>query len=143
MAGTAGFRAEKTVDQNITVSDLGVLSYTEVYDPNSVYASNTFTAPATGFYQFNATQNFSLTSGSPTLNFMSIRLRKNGTVVDLTLMKYITASENTGNTIKLVTALNLTAGDTVDLIYWADFTGAGTLQFSQGAGSSFSGYRLA
>lgn len=143
VAGTAGFRAEKTANQDVVASGQLQLTYNEVYDPDGVYATNAFTAPATGFYHFDVTQFFELTVGAPVINYISIRLFKNGSATDISIAKYITAAECTGNTLKLSTTLNLTAGDTIKVYHESDYTGAGTLRFDSGAGSSFSGFRLA
>jgi len=70
--GVNTFHAKPTSDQTFSLSSGGPINNdvalgTEVFDPDSVFASNVFTAPATGYYMLAASLTCYISSGSPGL----------------------------------------------------------------------------
>lgn len=108
---------------------------TESYDSNSNFASSTYTAPVTGYYQFNANLRTTVTAGLYT--GVGVRLYKNGT----TAIGSPEVFDNNWSADFLFASYNdcipLTVGDTVVMQGILQLTG-GTGGFS--TASSFSGF---
>jgi hypothetical protein len=71
VAGNNIFRAVPSSDQDIVHGGAGSLTTdvsfgTEVFDPDSSFAANVFTAPADGYYQFEAGLQMFVQAGAPT-----------------------------------------------------------------------------
>jgi hypothetical protein len=123
------FKANKlSVGQTLTsnAGDAQVVFDNKVYDPSNVYSTSTncFTAPVNGIYHFNASVAVGLTSGSPTLVAMPIKIRKNGIIS----IEY-DDNGNTGTSLRtnIVSGdLQCSSGDVVDIDQQVNSTGAGT-----------------
>ncbi len=147
VTGKGAFRAIATSNQDIAFvapaeTIVQVVFGLEQYDPDSVFAANAFTCPATGFYSFKTSVYLGVTVGSPTGNSISVNIRVNGTPVQLQLYDDSAAG---ARVYSFGADLPLNVGDIVDVS--ADVTVGGgtpaTWTISPVAGAvSFSGYRV-
>lgn len=103
---------------------------TEDYDTNSNFTGGTYTAPVTGYYQFNARASFSAT----TLGLLA--LYKNGSIVS----RGSHNSNSAGNVLGVVynDIVSATAGDTFDI--YAFYDGTGAFEVGTGQQPYFSGF---
>lgn len=120
------FSVYRNAAQNVTSSNTKILYDTEIFDTNSNFASNTYTAPVAGFYHFEARVDFSSTFGV-------IFLYKNGAE-----FKRGNDLRYTGVTGCVISCLvQSAAGDTWDVYALA----GGTVAMGVGANLNyFSGY---
>ncbi len=139
---TYGFRAVSASTQTTTVSaSTQIVFGSELYDPNSVFASSSFTVPATGFYNISCSVDTKLTSGTPTITFLTLELMHGGTAVDRDTIlgpDYIS-----GQTMKISGSYSMTAGDVYFVQVRSSFAGAGTFSYFSGQETNFSGFRIA
>lgn len=137
------FRAYSATNQNGIVSGTWttVTLGTEDYDPSTNFASNTYTAPVTGLYHFDAQISSVVTGGLYT--GMGIRLWKNGTTA-------VSGSpqdfDNNWSADFLARTINdtipLTAGDTI-VLQGTLLMVSGTGGFASGESTRLSGYLVA
>jgi len=115
-----------TTDQTITAGagDVQVTFDTKNYDPNSVFASNVFTAPYNGIYRFLASMWIGLSSGAPTSCAVTVKLRKNGS--DISIVDDGGNSGTGGRTDVVNRTVQLNTGDVVDVGVAINTTGVST-----------------
>lgn len=139
---TYPFRATKSAAQSLTANGNLAITYgTEVFDPDNVFASSTFTAPATGYYELDASLLSDLTSGTPTVNFLLLEFILNGSP-GLDQQWIIGAGSRPSLSLRVGGVYFLTAGDTVSVRTTIDISGAGTYTYNSGISSSFCGHRV-
>jgi hypothetical protein len=135
VAGKNIFRAKPAADIDIVHGGAGIINTditlgTEVFDPDNNFATNIFTVPVTGYYQFMASITAFLQAGAPTY---------------ITVDSYITASD--GQVIKLSNPYDdlsaaqrtmagsgifyLQANDTVKLNVSTELDAAGTVRIAE------------
>lgn len=123
---TYPFKVEKSAGQIITAGagETQITWENEIYDPNTVFASNVFTAPVNGYYRFTINLRLDLTTGAPTGISIVPKLRKNGVL----MAEYNDGndSDTGGRTNLLAVDEQLTAGDVVDAVIEITTTGAST-----------------
>ena len=134
------FRETKTLGvQTITAGAAAaqVVWDTEVFDPDSAFAANVYTAPVNGFYHFTVAIGLNPATGSPTDPSLVISLQVN--------LARTAAINNYSNEIDLCTYnfsadVFLNAGDQVDVSVAITTTGASTWGIiNDGSVTSFSG----
>ncbi len=144
-AGQGLFKAAPSVDQDIVHAAPGSLTTdvafgTEVFDPDAVFATDIFTAPADGFYEFDATFQAFVFSGSPTqvtIDFLFV-----SSVGDSDFLQCLpdddpaTAQRFYTGTTKLA----LSMGDTVKVSVETGVDAAATIRI--GSNSYFTGQRI-
>ncbi len=109
----ARVRAYKSAgNQTISTPLTKVTFESESYDVNSNFASSTFTAPRTGYYQITASSDG--TSGSSTARGITIAIYKNGTVYS-SLSNAMTANSAAPTGINISDTLSLAASDTIEI----------------------------
>lgn len=110
---------------------------TESYDANNNFASNTYTAPITGLYHFDASVNTTASTGLYT--GMGIRLVKNGS--DISGSPYDFDNNVSYDLLykSFSDTIQLTAGDTIALHAILQLT-SGTGGFAAGQGTRLAGY---
>ena len=123
---TYPFKVEKTGAQTFTAG-AGAVQITwenEIYDPDGVFATNVFTAPVNGIYQFVMNLRIDCSSGTPTGISILPKLRLNGVL----LSEYNDGNsvDTGGRTNLLVVDTSLMAGDVVDAVFEVNTTGAST-----------------
>lgn len=146
--GTAGinnFKVRKTAEQDIVFggsgTQNGVVTFNSVdYDENSVFGTNRFTAPASGFYHFDAIMECGVVAGSPTDADLRAFFGKNGAEVD-TLIDQPESTSLAARSLVGSTNLKLVAGDYVQLLYGFELNAAGTAGIFQ-TWTRLSGYRI-
>lgn len=94
-------------------SDSADLELTEEFDPGSVFASSTFTAPEDGYYQINAKCSVAATAGTPTDNVVLFYLKKNGFQMPKETVFQELGDVFLGRTYDINTILQLAAGDQI------------------------------
>lgn len=111
------FRANSAGAQTIVFAAPGAdsvdLVLTEEFDPDNVFASNTFTAPEDGYYEIKAKCSVAATAGSPTDNIVLFYLKKNGTQMPKETVFQELGNVFLGRTYSIDTLLQLAAGDTI------------------------------
>lgn len=141
--GQGAFSASPSVQQDVVFggagNQAGVIALgTENFDPDGAFASNTFTAPATGYYQFNWGIQITVT-GTPTEADIMIRLAiagvptKDSNNIDGPYTK-------TGGIFVGSALVYLTSGQQVDLRY--DFTVDAACTVAIQPGNGLNGYRV-
>jgi hypothetical protein len=114
---TKPFRANSSGAQTIVFAAPGASSVdlvlTEEFDPDGVFASNTFTAPENGFYQIKAKCSVAATSGTPTDNLVLFFLKKNGFQMAKETVFQELGNVYLGRTYSIDTLIQLAAGDTI------------------------------
>lgn len=108
------FRAYRTSSVSFGTSFTKFTFDTESYDTNNNFATGTYTAPVSGFYQFNARCSTSQGSGTHRL---VITLRKNGST-DVSRGTDVFAGFFNGSALSDL--VQLTAGNTVEIFALAD-----------------------
>lgn len=113
------FRADLTANQDLVFAAPGTqvadLEYTEVYDPNSVFASNTFVAPDNGYYEIKAKISASAIAGTPTGNILLFYPKKNGFQMPKEQVFAELEDVAVGRTYLISTDIPLQAGDTITM----------------------------
>lgn len=111
------FRANSAGAQTIVFaapgSDSADLVLTEEFDPDSVFASNAFTAPEDGFYEIKAKCSVAATAGTPTDNIVLFYLKKNGFQMARETVFQELGNVFLGRTYSIDTILQLAAGDII------------------------------
>lgn len=136
------FRVTKSADQTgiADAAPAKVTWDTETFDPNSNFASSTYTVPVTGYYQIN--YRVIITSSANNIVSYQANLYKNG-AIELLSIGYprVGFGETQSATMAVSELLLLTAGDTLDVYVNADVvSGTVTVEGTATAGSSFSGF---
>ena len=120
---------------NFAVSgDRTIVFGTEVYDVNADFASNTFTAPVTGKYQFNANITVSALDSAAASYYLEINTsnRNHRTIFDPDF-----GQDNVHWTISLSVLADMDASDTATVTI---YQGGGTAQTDVTTDAHFSGY---
>ena len=120
---------------NIAVGSTVVVVFgTEVFDRNADFASNTFTAPIEGLYQFNASLRIEALDSASSYYYMNIRTSNRD-------YQYIFdpdfGQDNNYYTMSVSCLADMDANDTADVIL---FQGSGTQQTDIQTISHFSGF---
>ena len=111
------FRGNSSGAQTIVLGAPGAgeadLILTEEFDPGSVFASSTFTAPVDGYYNIKAKTSVAATAGTPTDNIVLFYLKKNGFQLPKETVFQELGNVYLGRTYSIDTILQLAAGDTI------------------------------
>ena len=137
------FRARKTANQTLTLNTFTALTYdTEDFDTGNNFAANTFTAPVSGYYQFNGGGQIWNQSGGADFTGSYVRFVKNGAGDDSTRAGINVAGNLSTSTYKTSALIYLNANDTVsfEAFYSA---GSGITVVAQGGLNSFEGFLVA
>jgi len=135
VAGNDVFRAKPTADIDIVHGGAGTTNTdvtlgTELFDPDSRFGSSIFTAPANGYYHFDASITFSVPSGTPTsLEINSYISASSGVGIKLSDPRdadSLTQRTHTGGGL-----FYLTAGQTVKLNLTSTVDAAATIRISE------------
>ena len=134
------FLARPTAEQSnfATGSDITVVFGTEVFDQNNDFASNTFTAPVDGRYQFNAIL-YLLSIDSAAISYAMKIITSNRTFENFMRAANIYGADSTGSILLSITT-DLDASDTA---YVTIRQTAGAAQTDITTKSAFSGYLVA
>ena len=124
--------------ENIAVGSTVVVVFgTEVFDRNADFASNTFTAPIEGLYQFNASLRIQALDSASSYYYMNIRTSNRD-------YQYIFdpdfGQDNDYYTMSVSCLADMDANDTADVIL---YQGSGTQQTDIQTISYFTGYLVA
>lgn len=138
------FRATKSAaNQTITgnAAAVQVVFDVETFDPNAVYASNEFTAPADGYYFLKASVRLVLNAGAPTGISRYLNLRVAGTVTSRT---QIQTSNDTGDcTLSVSDEVFMTAGQKADVTVEVLDSAAATYDVTNdGTQTYFTGHKI-
>jgi len=113
------FRADLTADQTLVFAGPGSMEadlvYTEVYDPDGVFGSNTFIAPDDGFYEFKAKISAAVTAGTPTDNVLLFYPKKNTFQMPKEQVFVELGNVVIGRTLVISTDIPLSAGDSITM----------------------------
>ena len=140
---TPAFMAYNGADQTIANTTVTQITFTESYDSDSAFASNTFTVPSgkAGKYWIGANLMFYNTAGD--LNMAIVYVQKNGSQA-----LYIREQANAGNTswyqkgIHVFGTLDLAVADAITVSVYIQ-QGSGTTTVNDGASESFfHGYKI-
>jgi hypothetical protein len=132
------FLAQPSPQSNIAVnSHITVVFDTERFDQNADFASNTFTAPVTGKYQFNVT--LLLVDIDSASNFYQLRLVTSNRALSV-IMDTDFGQDNVYFTLTFAGLVDMDASDTA---YVDIRQGSGTAQTDIDNSSTFSGYLVA
>jgi len=135
-SNTPYFHVYKSADQTISNGSFTTVTFdTEQYDSGSAFASNTFTAPSTGYYFIYSQLTW---SGSTNSNYSLNRLMKNGSPVNWCAFFQTENSSGFGGRV-----LNLSASDTVLVQCYQDSGGNLDLRGGSEDECQFGGYKLA
>lgn len=117
------FSAYCSTGKSIANTSLIVDLQTELFDTNNNFASSRYTAPVSGFYQFNAAAWLGV-AGAGSAEYCSIHLRKNGSATGMPESDRTNGSDNANRLMRphLHSLIQLSAGDYIEL--WATFTGS-------------------
>lgn len=120
-AGRGVFLAKPSVQQDVVFGGAGtangiVALGSESFDPDGVFAANTFTAPADGYYQFNAALQIETSGGTPTDLDIAAQVCIGG-VAQFQVNDEPGPDTTNGRTATGSGVLFLTLGQTVDLRY--------------------------
>lgn len=145
VAGQDVFKARPSSDQDVVFggagSDFGVVALGAVdFDPDSRFSSSRFTAPANGYYQFNAALRITVGGGSPTDVDLNGYFTINGSYQDI-LNDEAGPDGTNGRTCTGSTVLYLTAGQYVELYYNITVDASCTVTI-QDEFTRLSGYRI-
>lgn len=126
--GSSGhkFRVYKSASQANSTSLAKVTFDSETFDTGGNFASSTFTAPATGYYEFIVRLN--ATSGTTSDNQVFAYLYKNG-LVGTEIGRAASFGTNSGDTesAHIHEVVHLNAGDTVE-VYWVATSASSTIE---------------
>ena len=138
------FQVTPSSSQDNISSDTTIIFGTEIFDKNADFASNTFTAPVTGSYQFNAM--IGVNGIDSAFQWIKVSLvtsnRTYGWMI-LDVDKFFNADSNNTHTLNAAILADMDASDTA-YIKWEH--GGGTDQADIAAGidyTTFSGYLVA
>lgn len=139
------FRASKILSaQPVTgnAAAVVVVFENEDFDSGGNYASNKFTAPVSGFYQFSAAVYFTIGAGAITDIEPQLKLRRNTADIS-NVTGFIQPTDPFSSSIEIHDTVSLTAGDQVDVTFEVGDTGNGTYSIVQGGQTThFSGSKL-
>jgi Tfp pilus assembly protein FimT len=135
LQNTPIFQVYKSADQSIPNATFTTVTFdTEQYDTGSAFASNTFTAPETGYYYIYSQL---VWSGSTNSNYSLNRLMKNGNPVNWNAFFQTEDSGGYGGRI-----IYLSSSDTVTVQCYQDSGGSLSLRGSGEDECQFGGYKL-
>jgi hypothetical protein len=144
VAGQGIFRASPSANQDIVHGGAGSLTTdvalgTEGFDPDGNFAASIFTAPANGYYSFNATVQLSVFAGAPTdVDYYGIISASSGVSITMSGRDDTATGQafSTGSGL-----IQLTTGQTVKLSVTSVADAACTVRIGSG-GTFFSGTRI-
>lgn len=144
VAGQGIFKAIPALDQDVVFgaggNQAGVVTLgTETFDPDGVFAASAFTAPANGYYTFQAGMGVSVPAGAPTNIDLRAYFGVNGAETDSLIDEPISTSL-AGRVLVGATTFVLSAGDVVTLRYNFTLDAAGTVRIA--TNSFLTGYRI-
>ncbi len=135
-SNTPYFHVYKSADQTISNATFTTVTFdTELYDSGSAFASNTFTAPSTGYYFIYSQLVWNGTTDS---NYSLNRLMKNGSAVNWNAFFQTDNNSGFGGRV-----LSLSASDTVLVQCYQSSGGNLDLRGSGEDECQFGGYKLA
>jgi len=145
VVGQGLFKGVPSVNQNVVFGAGGNQSGTVnlgtiPFNPDSSFAANKFTVPATGYYTFSGSLNTGVSSGSPTSVDIRAYFAVNGSAGD-SLNDEPSVTELGGRVFVGTTVLQLSAGDEVELSYDITVDAACTVYFDA-AETFLTGYRV-
>lgn len=144
VAGQGVFRASPTANQDIVHGGAGSITTdvdfgTEAFDPDADFGSNIFTAPADGYYTFQATLQLSVSAGAPTdVDYWGVIVPSTGPSSPMS------GRDDTGTAQSFSTGsctIFLSSGNTVKVQVTSVADAAATVRVNS-AGSYFSGFRI-
>ena len=134
-ANTPYFQAYKSADQTISNATFTTVTFdTEQYDSGSAFASNTFTAPSTGYYFIYSQL---VWNGSTNSDYSLNRLMKNGSPINWNAFFQTNSSGGFGGRV-----VSLSASDAVTVQCYQDSGGNLDLRGSGEDECQFGGYKL-
>jgi hypothetical protein len=129
------FQVSKGSDQAISSDTFTTVTFDqEIYDNGGNFASNTFTAPATGFYYIYSQLVWSGTTNS---DYSLNRLMKNGSPINWNAFFQTNSSGGYGGRL-----VSLSASDTVTVQCYQDSGGSLSLRGSSEDECQFGGFRV-
>ena len=132
---TPYFHVYKSGDQTISNASFTTVTFdSEEFDSGSAFASNTFTAPSTGYYFFYSQL---VWSGSTDSNYSLNRLMKNGTAINWNAFFQTESSGGFGGRV-----IGMSATDTMIVQCYQDSGGNLALRGSGEDECQFGGYKL-
>ena len=132
---TPYFHVYKSADQTISNTTFTTVTFdSEEYDSGSDFASNTFTAPSTGYYYIYSQL---VWSGSTNSDYSLNRLMKNGSPINWNAFFQTSSNGGYGGRI-----ISLSASDTVTVQCYQDSGGNLDLRGSTVDECQFGGYKL-
>lgn len=133
------FRGVLTADQDMVFAAAGSqgvdLVFTENFDPNSVFAGSTFTAPISGYYSINASARIGYPAGTPA-PLTTLFLKENGILLLNDAALLVTPTEGM---IQVNSIIQMTAGDNLTIRVESTAGAAGTVRVNA-AGTYFCGH---
>jgi len=145
-ANSASFHIRKSSNQT-GLSSGGWTKLTfddEVYDTDSAFASNKFTAPSNGKYFLTATAKINATDGNNGLIGSGMRFYINGAIAS-TIIHFMNANPSYSEGKTITSVLNLTANQYVEVYAYAQDDGGGACNITGGndRDTFFMGFKLA
>lgn len=139
------FKAKPTANQDVVHGAAGTINTdvtlgTEVFDLDSRFAASVFTAPANGYYRFDASLTLFLQTGSPTYITADAYISESGGE-SIKLSNPYDDSDTAQRTLAGGGVFYLETGDTVKLAVTTEVDAAATVRISE-AFTSLSGYRI-
>ncbi len=143
VAGSSLFKANSAANQDVVFGGAASIDTTIVFgsvefNPDSVFATNKFTAPAAGYYQFTTKVHLEVAAGSPTGNSFLLTFLKNGTGIesigeDLAGVTYVGGQTS---------VIQLALGDEIQVQCSIEITGGSGTWRIVANNTSFQGFRL-
>lgn len=142
VAGQGVFRGVTSGVQNVVFGAGGnqtgtVTLGTESFDPDGCFGSNVFTAPANGYYSFQADLTAAISGGAPTNVDVGVFFNVNGTGSDR--LNNEESGGSAGRTLSGAATFFLSASDTVSLGYDITVDAACTVEINP---ARLSGFRI-
>lgn len=144
VAGSSLFKANSAADQDVVFAGAGSTTTLIVFgsvefNPDSVFATNKFTAPAAGYYEFTTKVHLEVAAGSPTGNSFLLSFRKNGVALAESIGEDLAGVTYVGGQ---TTILQLALGDEIQVEVAIEITGGSGTWRITGNNTSFQGKRL-
>ena len=132
---TPYFHVTKSADQSISSDSFTTVTFdSEIFDSGNAFASNTFTAPSSGYYFIYSQLVWSGTTNS---DYSLNRLMKNGSPVNWVAFFQTNSSSGFGGRV-----ISLSASDTVTVQCYQDSGGSLSLRGGSEDECQFGGYKL-
>lgn len=134
------FSVRKNANQVIVSGAATTITWpVEEFDVGSNFAADTFTVPATDYYEFNVALRFEPSSGAETITSALIQLYKNGSVIHTIERVPRPGAAGTLHTINGSLVLSLAASDAITVSATITTLGAGTVAV-EGASATDTSY---